>query len=88
MSPIAAPLRPTGKAQRRDRQALSRLWGLLYRAVRRSVRHTEQLQARLEVQNERVDRLYRHLGALRAEVTYLRGRLEDAGVIDEGEGLP
>lgn len=80
--------RPTGKVQRRDRQALARLWGLLYRAVHRSVRRTDELQERVDELRSEVNWLTGRADDLGRRLEFLRGRLVDAGLLREGEGLP
>jgi hypothetical protein len=51
---VTARRRPTGKAERRDRAALGRLWALLYRSVRRAAVRTDQLTARVAALEARV----------------------------------
>lgn len=60
---MTAAERPTGKTLRRDRAALAKLWGLLYRAVRRTSASVDRQQAALD--------------ALAAALDDLRGRVID-----------
>lgn len=82
------PARPTGKIQRRDRVAVARLWGLLYRSVRRSTRQLDELQERVDELNVDVNWLLGSVHALTTRNELLRQRLVDAGLLNEGEGLP
>lgn len=85
---MTARRRPTGKAERRDRAALGRLWALLYRSVRRTAVRTDQLHACVNTLSNQVDRLQDYVVSLVREVDVLRARLEDAGLVEEGEGRP
>jgi hypothetical protein len=85
---VTTAVHPSGKAQRRDRAALARLWGLLYRAVRRSVHRTDELQERVNELNAQVAWLLGSVHTLTGRVEFLRQRLVDEGLLLDGEGLP
>lgn len=54
---MTADARPVGKVRRRDRVALARLWGLLYRLVGRVTLRTDQLTQRVAALEARVGEL-------------------------------